>query len=85
MARLASNRLTLAALAATLVWFADQPTVAGYQPLLEMFWDPGIWRLPTHDCVVLLLSWFVTTMFCHFLLFTYQKVRQRDRQPYGRA
>ena len=82
---MASNRLTLAALAATLVWFADQPTVAGYQPLLEMFWDPGIWRLPTHDCVVLLLSWFVTAMFCHFLLFTYQKVRQRDRQPYGRA
>jgi len=32
----------LGTLAGTLVGFADQPTVAGYNPLLEMFWDPGI-------------------------------------------
>jgi len=72
-----SNRLVLAALAGTLVWFADQPTVAGYNPLLEMFWDPGLWKTPPHDRVVLLLSWFVTTLFCHLILFALQKVRQR--------
>ena len=38
--RMTENRLVLAALAGTLVWFADQPTVDGYNPLLEMFWDP---------------------------------------------
>ena len=26
--------------------------------LLEMFWDPGIWRTPAHDRLVLLLSCF---------------------------
>ncbi len=81
--RIASNRLFLAGIAATLVWLADQPTVAGYQPLLEMFWDPGIWRLPARDYVVLLLSWFVTAMFCHFVLFTLARVRGRSRQRYG--
>ena len=61
----------------TLVWFADQPTVRGYNPLLKMFWDPGFWRLPSWDCIVLLLSWLVTTIFAHFVLFAAQKVRQR--------
>src|SRR5579862_3266570 len=54
--RICKNRLVLASLAGTLVWFADQPTVTGYNPLLEMFWDPGIWRTPAHDRLVLLLS-----------------------------
>ena len=62
----------------TLVWFADQPTVAGYNPLLEMFWDPGIWSTPAHDRVVLVLSWLVTTLFCHFILFAFQRVLQRN-------
>jgi len=78
MGRMTNNRLVLAAAAGTLVWFADQPTVAGYNPLLEMFWDPGLWRAPGHDRAVLLLSWLVTTLFCHFVLFAFQKVRQRD-------
>jgi hypothetical protein len=73
-----NNRLVLAALAGTMVWFADQPTVAGYNPLFEMFWDPGLWSTPAHDRLVLLLSWLVTTLFCHFLLFAFQKARQRD-------
>jgi len=81
--RIASNRLVWAALAGTLVWFADQPTVAGYNPLLEMFWDPGIWNIPIHDYVVLLFSWFVTTLFCHFLIFTFQRMRQGNRQTEG--
>ena len=76
--RIGQNRLVLAALAGTLVWFADQPTVAGYNPLLEMFWDPGIWSAPAHDRVVLVLSWLVTTLFCHFVLFAVQKARQRN-------
>jgi hypothetical protein len=76
--RICSNRFVLAALAGTLVWFADQPTVAGYNPLLEMFWDPGIWSTPAHDRAVLFLSWLVTTLFCHFVLFALQKVRHRD-------
>jgi hypothetical protein len=76
--QIGSNRLLLAASAGTLVWFADQPTVAGYHPLVEMFWDPGIWRTPAHDRIVLLLSWLVTTLFCHFVLFAFQKVRQGD-------
>jgi hypothetical protein len=76
--RIGQNRLVLAALAGTLVWFADQPTLAGYNPLLEMFWDPGIWRTPAHDRVVLVLSWLVTTLFCHFILFAFQRVRQRN-------
>jgi hypothetical protein len=76
--RIGQNRLVLAALAGTLVWFADQPTVAGYNPLLEMFWDPGIWSTPAHDRVVLVLSWLVTTLFCHFVLFAFQKARQRN-------
>src|SRR5579872_561041 len=75
--QICKNRVVLAAMAGTLVWFADQPTVAGYNPLLEMFWDPGIWRTPAHDRLVLLLSWLVTTLFCHFLLFAFQKVRHR--------
>lgn len=74
---LSNNRLVLAALAGTLVWFADQPTVAGYNPLLEMFWDPGLFRTPAHDRLVLLLSWLVTTLFCHFVLFAVQRARQR--------
>jgi hypothetical protein len=77
MGRIGQNRLVLAALAGTLVWFADQPTVAGYNPLLEMFWDPGILSIPTHDHLVLVLSWLVTTLFCHFVLFAFQKARQR--------
>ena len=72
------NRLVLAALAETLVWFADQPAVTGYSPLLEMFWDPGIWRTPAHNRVVLLRSWLMTTLFCHFVLFAFQKVRHRS-------
>lgn len=75
--RLASNRLVWAALAGTLVWLANQPTVAGYNPLLEMFWDPGWPSLPSWDRLVLLLSWTVTTVFCHFVLFTIQKIRRR--------
>ena len=34
-------------------------------------------RTPAHDRVVLLLSWLVTTLFCHFVLFAFQKVRHR--------
>jgi hypothetical protein len=75
--RICSNRFVWAALAGTLVWLADQPTVAGYNPLLEMFWDPGIWRTPAHDRIVLFLSWLVTTLFCHFVLFVFQKVRHQ--------
>ena len=67
----------MAAFAGTLVWFADQPTVAGYNPLLEMFWDPGLFRTPAHDRLVLLLSWLVTTLFCHLVLFAVQRSRQR--------
>lgn len=69
------NPLVPAALLGTLVWFADQPTVPGYNPLLAMFWDPGVWQLPLHDYVVLLFSWLATTLFCHFVLFTVQKIR----------
>ena len=77
---LASNRLVWAALAGTLVWFADQPTVNGYNPLFEMFWNPGIRNLPNWDRAVLLLSWLITTLFCHFVLFAFQRIRQQDRQ-----
>jgi hypothetical protein len=76
------NPLVLAALAGLLVWLADQPTVPGYNPLLVMFWDPGVRDLPLHDALVLLLSWLVTTLFCHFLLFTVQKARRRGH-PYA--
>jgi hypothetical protein len=75
--RIFKNRLVLAALAGTLVWFADQPTVTGYNPLLEMFWDPGIWLTPIHDRIVLLLSWLVTALFFHFVMFAFQKIRHR--------
>jgi hypothetical protein len=74
---IASNRLVLAGLAGTLVWFADQPTVDGYNPLFEMFWDPGILRMPLWDRAVLLLSWMITTLFCHFVLFAFQRMRRR--------
>jgi hypothetical protein len=74
--RIGRNRLVWAGLAGTLVWFADQPTVAGYNPLLEMFWDPGLLRAPAHDRLVLLMSWLVTTLFCHFLLFAFERTRQ---------
>ena len=75
--RIASNRLVWAALAGTLVWFADQPTMDGYNPLFEMFWNPGIFNIPNWDRGVLLLSWLMTTLFCHFLLFAFQKARQQ--------
>ena len=77
---LKSNRLVWAAAVGTLVWFADQPTVDGYNPLLQMFWDPGVWRLPSWDYLVLLLSWLVTTLFCHFVLFVFQRVRRREQK-----
>jgi hypothetical protein len=77
---IASNRLVWAALAGTLVWFADQPTVDGYNPLVEMFWNPGFSNIPNWDRAVLLLSWLITTLFCHFLLFAFQKVRPRKPQ-----
>ena len=72
---IASNRLVLAALAGTLVWFADQPTVGGYTPLFVMFWNPGFCNIPNWDRAVLLLSWLVTTLFCHLVLFAFQKRR----------
>ena len=75
-----ANPLVLAALAGMLVWLADQPTVPGYNPLLAMFWDPGMGHLPLRDCLALLLSWLVTTLFCHFVLFTVQRFR-RKRSP----
>ena len=74
-----SNRLFWAALAGILVWFADQPTVEGYNPLVQMLWEPGLWKLPTWDFFVLLFSWLVTALFCHFLLFTMQKLLHRGR------
>lgn len=60
----------------TLVWLADQPTVKGYNPLLEMFWDPGFLNIPNMDRAVLLFSWLLTTLFCHIVLFALQR-----RQP----
>ena len=77
---IAANRLQLAFLVAMLVWLADQPTVKGYNPLMEMFWDPGVLHLPLWDWGVLFFSWLLTTLFCHFLLFAWQKARQ-GRQP----
>ena len=73
------NRFALAALVGLLVWLADQPTVSGYNPLLEMLWDPGVFQLPFRDCLVLGLSWFVTTLFTHFVLFSFQKIRSRGQ------
>ncbi len=75
---MASNRVLLGAFVALLVWLADQPTVKGYNPLLEMFWDPGITHLPLHDYLVLFLSWLATALFCHFVLFTVQRMRHRE-------
>jgi len=77
---MASNRLVWAALAGTLVWFADQPTVHGYDPLFEMFWNPGLCNMPNWDRAVLLLSWLIATLFCHLVLFAFQKMRQQDPQ-----
>ena len=73
-----SNRVVLATAAGTLVWFADQPTVRGYNPLLKMFWDPGFFKTISRDHAVLLFSWVVTSLFCHFVLFALQKVRERE-------
>jgi len=75
------NRFVLAALVGTLVWFADQPTVSGYNPLFEMFWDSTFWQRISRDHVVLLLSWLVTTLFCHFVLFTFEKFWHRHHGP----
>ena len=74
----ASNRLVWAALAGTLVWFADQPTVNGYNPLFEMFWNPGFCKMQNWDRAVLLLSWLTTTLFCHLVMFAFQKIRRQD-------
>jgi len=81
---MASNRLVWAGMVGTLVWLAEQPTVDGYHPLLEMFWNPGLSRIPSWDGFVLLFSWLVTTLFCHFAFFTIQKVRQRT-EPCSQA
>jgi len=78
-----ANPLVLAALAGMLVWLADQPTVPGYNPLLIMFWDPGVGHLPLWDFMVLLFSWLVTTLFCHFVLFTVQRLRRRRNPQAG--
>jgi hypothetical protein len=81
--RIYMNPLVSAALAGMLVWLADQPTVSGYNPLVTMFWDPGLENLPLWDFLVLLFSWFVTTLFFHFVLFTFQRVRRRSRPQAG--
>jgi hypothetical protein len=67
------NPLVIAAAAGMFVWLADQPTVPGYNPLLAMFWDTGLGKLPLWDSLVLLCSWVLTTLFVHFLLFTLQR------------
>jgi hypothetical protein len=77
------NPLVLAALAGMLVWLADQPTVPGYNPLLVMFWNPGLGKLPLRDYLVLLLSWMVATLFCHFVLFTVQRAFRRGHPHAG--
>lgn len=74
--RVLLNPLIIAAGVGTLVWLADQPTVPGYNPLLIMFWDPGVGNLPLWDYLVLLCSWVITTLFLHFVLFTVQKARR---------
>jgi hypothetical protein len=74
-----SNRLFWAGLAGVLVWLADQPTIAGYNPLIEMFWEPGLWKLPAWDAFVLLFSWLLTALFCHFILFSMQKMFHRGQ------
>ena len=56
--QIANNRIVMAAMAGTLVWFADQPTVDGYNPLFEMFWDPGLWRTTWRSAVWLACSSF---------------------------
>ena len=81
--RLIANRLLWAALVGTLVWLADQPTVAGYQPLLQMFWDPGIWRLPLRDYAALTFSWMLATLFCHFVFFALQRASARNQKSAG--
>jgi hypothetical protein len=78
--RLISNRFFWAALVGTLVWLADQPTVTGYQPLLQMFWKPGIWQLPLIDYAALSLSWMAATLFCHLVFFMLQRVRARSHR-----
>jgi hypothetical protein len=75
--RLLTNRAVIAAAAGTLVWLADQPTVEGYNPLLAMFWDPGIVQMPSWDKMVIICSWTVTTLFCHFMLFAIPRLRRR--------
>jgi hypothetical protein len=75
--RLLTNRFVAAAAAGTLVWLADQPTVEGYNPLLEMFWDPGIVQMPSWDKMVMICSWTVTTLFCHFMLFAIPRLVRR--------
>ena len=71
------NRLVLAAIIATMVWLADQPTVSGYHPLIEMLWNPGLSQLPVWDALVLLFSWSFTTLFCHFIMFSIGRARRR--------
>ena len=51
----------------------------GFNPLLQMFWDPGLTHLPLWDGLVLLLSWFVTMLFFHFVLFSLNRIRHRQR------
>jgi hypothetical protein len=75
--RLLTNRAVIAAAAGTLVWFADQPTVEGYNPLLEMFWDPGIFHMPSWDTMVMICSWSITTLFCHFMMFAIPRLLRR--------
>jgi hypothetical protein len=74
--RLIRNRLLLAAAAGTLVWLADQPTVEGYNPLLELFWDPGLLHMPSWDTMVMICSWSLTTLFCHFMMFAIPRLRR---------
>ena len=81
--RATANRLPWAAGVGSLVWLADQPTVAGYQPLAQMFWDPGIWRLPLHDYAALSLSWLTATLFCHLVIYALQRSRTRTQGSAG--
>src|ERR1039458_4614549 len=41
--------------------------------------NPGMGNFALRAYLVLLLSWLVTTWFCHFVLFTVQKARRRSR------
>ena len=71
------KRLVAAGAGGMLFWLADQPSVDGYVPFAALLLTARFWQGPSLNHVVMLASWVLGTLCCHFLLFSLQRLLRR--------